>query len=150
MGVMTARVLAGGAIVCWIAAWFLPVIEHYPGWSAFRAALAGPFSESYPGRGQESIPQVLSALTNVAFVVMMYAWVRGRINRTAMFLKVAAACLLLNLYWPVQMGRSGVSGALLIGYYLWLGAFVLLLALAILIAVSDRRTSRTPTDGTPA
>jgi hypothetical protein len=150
MGVMTARVLAAGAIVCWIAAWFLPVIENYAGWAAFRAALAGPFSEGYPGRGQESIPQLLSALTNVAFVVMLYAWLRGRVNKPAMFLKGAIACVLLNLYWPVQMWRAQVSDGLLIGYYLWLAAFVLLLALAILIAVSDRRTSKTPTGGRPA
>jgi len=150
MGVMTARILAGGAFACWLASWFLPVIDDYPGWAAFRAALAGPFSSVYPGRGQESIPQLLSALTNVAFVVLMHAWARGRVSKPAMFLKAAIACLVLNLYWPVQMWRAGVYDGLLIGYYLWLAAFLLLLALAVLIAVSDRRTSRTPTDGTPA
>jgi hypothetical protein len=67
-----------------------------------------------------------------------------------MFLKGAVACLLLNLYWPVQMWRANVRGGLLVGYYLWLAAFVLLLALAIVIAVSGRRTSRIPTDDTPA
>jgi hypothetical protein len=150
MGVLTARLLAAGAALCWLASWFLPVIEHYHGWAAFRAALAGPFNEGYPGRGQDSIPQLLSALTNVAFVIMVYAWYRGRVRNTAMYLKVAILCLLLNLYWPVQMLRAGIRDGLLVGFYLWLAAFALLLALAIVIAVSGRRTSRTPTDGTPA
>jgi hypothetical protein len=150
MSVMTARTLAAAALLCWITAWFLPVIENYPGWAAFRAALAGPFNEGYPGRGQESIPQVLSALTNVAFVILLYLWYRGRVRNPPMYLKVAIACVILNLYWPVQMWRADVRDGLLIGYYLWLAAFVLLLALAVLIAVSARRTSRTPTAGTPA
>jgi hypothetical protein len=150
MSVMTARVLAAGAAICWIASWFLPVIENYPGWAAFRAALAGPFTEGYPGRGPDSIPQVFSALTNVGFVILLYLWYRGRAARPAMFLKVALVCLLINLYWPVQMWRAGVRDGLLAGYYAWLAAFVLLLALAVVNAVSGRRTSRTPTGGTPA
>jgi hypothetical protein len=150
MAINMVRVLGAAAIACWLVSWFLPVIEDYPGWAAFRAALAGPFNQAYPGRGQESVPQLLSALTNVVFVVLMYVWIRGRVSKPAMFLKGAIACLLLNLYWPVQMWRANVRDGLLIGYYLWLAAFVLLLALAIVIAVSDRRTSRIPTDDTPA
>jgi len=150
MGILTARMLAAGAVLCWTASWFLPVIEHYSGWAAFRAALAGPFNEGYPGRGQESIPQLLSALTNVAFVIMIHGWYRRRVRNPAMFLKVAIACLVINLYWPVQMIRAGVRDGLLIGFYAWLAAFALLLALAAVIAVSDRRTSKTPTGGTPA
>jgi len=150
MSVMTARILAAGAALCWVVSWFLPVIEHYPGWAAFRAALAGPFTESYPGRGEDSIPQFLSAITNVAFVWWLFAWHRGHVRKPAMFFKVAIACVLLNLYWPVQAWRGGEIGALLIGYYLWLAGFVLLLALAIVTAVSDRRTSRIPTGDTPA
>jgi hypothetical protein len=150
MQVWTTRALAACAASAWLASWFLPVIEGYAGWEAFRAALAGPFSEAYPGRGQESIPQLLSALTNVVFVVLLYGWFRGRTLRSAMFLKLAVACVLLNLYWPVQTWRAGERDALLVGYYLWLAAFLCLLALGIVSAVSDRRTSRTPTAGTPA
>ena|SRR5687767_3906828 len=150
MAINMARVLAAAAVACWLASWFLPVIADYPGWAAFRAALAGPFNQAYPGRGQESIPQVLSALTNVVFVVLMYTWIRRRVTRPAMFLKGAIACLLLNLYWPVQMWRANERDGLGVGYYAWLAAFVLLLGLAIVIAVSDRRTSKIPTDDTPA
>jgi hypothetical protein len=150
MGVITARCLAAAALLCWIAAWFLPVIPDFPGWAAFRAALAGPFNEAYPRRGPDSIPQVLSALTNVAFVILLQAWYRSAIRNPGMFLRVAIACVLLNLYWPMQAWREGELGSLLAGYYVWLAAFVLLLALGVFNAVSARRTSRTPTDGTPA
>ena len=39
---------------------------------------------------------------------------------------------------------------LLIGYYVWLAAFALLVAVGALNVVSVRRTSKTPTAGTPA
>ena len=67
-----------------------------------------------------------------------------------MFLKVAIACLLLNLYWLVQMLRAGEYAGLLAGYYVWLLAFALLIVLGAISVVSARRTSRTPTGDTPA
>ena len=70
--------------------------------------------------------------------------------RPSMFLKLAIACLLLNLYWPVWMLRAGELRALQMGYYVWLAAFALLVALGALNVVSTRRTSRTPTGDTPA
>jgi hypothetical protein len=96
------------------------------------------------------VPQVLSALTNVAFAVLFTLWIRDRITWPTMFLKVALACLLLNLYWVVEMLRAGERTGLLVGYYVWLLAFALLLAVGVLNVVSARRTSRTPRDGTPA
>lgn len=145
-----ARILGAATACCWAVSWFLPVIDGYAGWEAFRASLAGPFKEGYPGRGEESVPQLLSALTNVVFVVLLHGWIRGRGPRPAMFVKLALVCLVLNLYWPVQMLRAGVRDGLLAGYWLWLAAFAGLLALGVISAVSDHRTSRTPTAGTPA
>ncbi len=142
--------LAWAAAVCWLAAWFLPVMQDYAGWQAFQAALTGPFRDPYPTEAGESVPQVLSALTNVAFVAMFLAWWRRRITLPAILLKVAIACLLINLYWLVLAWRAGETGALLIGYYVWLAAFALLTAVWALTAASARRTSRTPTAGTPA
>ena len=46
--------------------------------------------------------------------------------------------------------RAGELGELMVGYYAWLAAFLLLVALAAVIASSARRTSRTPTGDTPA
>jgi hypothetical protein len=144
------RVVGWSAAACWIAAWFLPVIQDYPGWAAFRAAISGPFRDPFPVGGEEAVPQVLSALTNVVFVVLFALWARSRVTRPTLFLKVTLACLLINIYWPVQMLRAGEARGLLIGYYVWLAAFALLLALAIVNAVSARRTSKTPTAGTPS
>jgi hypothetical protein len=135
---------------CWLAAWFLPVVEGYAGWAAFRAALEGPFRANSPVRGDDGVPQLLSALTNLAFVVLFAHWLRGEITRPWLFLKVAIACLLLDLYWLVEMLRAGERTLLLSGYYVWLAAFALMVTLGILSVVSTRRTSRTPTGGTPA
>jgi len=66
------------------------------------------------------------------------------------YLKVAIACLLLDCYWLVQAWRMGEAGALQVGYYAWLAAFALLVAVGTLNVVSARRTSKTPTAGTPA
>ena len=144
------QLLGWSAAACWCVAWFLPVVEGYAGWAAFRAALEAPFRHSIAMRGEDLVPQLLSALTNVVFVVLFANWQRGQVTRPMLFLKVAVACLLLNLYWPVQMLRAGERDALLVGYYVWLAAFALMVTLGILSVVSARRTSRTPTAGTPA
>jgi hypothetical protein len=144
------QLLGWSAAACWCVAWFLPVVEGYAGWAAFRAALEAPFRHSVPMRGEDLVPQLLSALTNVVFVVLFANWQRGQVTRPALFLKVAIACLLLNLYWLVEMLRAGERAVLLVGYYVWLAAFALMVALGILSVVSNRRTSKTPTDGTPA
>lgn len=125
-------------------------MDGMPGWAAFQAALAGPFRGRFPLGAEDAVPQVLSALTNVVFVVLFAIWARDRMTWPAMFLKVALACLLLNLYWLVEMLRAGERSGLLAGYYVWLLAFALLLAIGALSVVSARRTSRTPTAGTPA
>ena len=144
------KLLGWSAAACWFIAWFLPVIEGYPGWAAFRSALSAPFRQDFPVRGDDFVPQVLSALTNVAFVVLFANWQRGQVTRPLLFLKIAISCLLLNLYWFVEMLRAGERTALLPGYYVWLAAFALMVALGILSVVSARRTSRTPTADTPA
>jgi hypothetical protein len=144
------RVLGWSAAACWLAAWVLPVIDDYPGWAAFRAALTGPFRESFPTSGEDAVAQLLSALTNVVFVILFAHWSLDRITRPALFLKVALACLLLDLYWLVEMLRAGERTSLLAGYYTWLGSFALLVAIGTISVVSARRTSRTPTGDTPS
>ncbi len=142
--------LGMAAAACWLAAWFLPVVSGYAGWEAFRAALSGPFRESFPVAGNDAIAQVASALTNIAFVALWWRGPGGRLLRPSLFLKVSIICLVMNLYWPVEMLRAGEHHTLLVGFYVWLAAFVLLVAVAAISAASARRTSRTPTDGTPA
>jgi uncharacterized membrane protein len=141
--------LARIALAAWLASWFLPVIAGYSGWDAFRAALEAPFRHTFPTAPEDAIPQVFSALTNVAFPIMFMLLARDRIERASRFLRVAIICLVLNLYWLVQAVRADEFAKLLIGYYAWLAAFALLVVVGALSVVSDRRTSKTPTAGTP-
>jgi len=48
------------------------------------------------------------------------------------------------------MLRAVKASGLLVGYYVWLAAFALLVAVGTLNVVSARRTSKTPTAGTPS
>ncbi len=143
------RLLAGLALACWICAWFLPVLDNYSGWQAFVTALRGPFLDSDPTRGDAAILQLLSALTNVAFVALSMHYRKG-ITRPWLYLKLALLCLLIDLYWLVEALRAGEAASLLIGYYVWLAAFALLVTLGAVSVVSARRTSKTPTADTPA
>jgi hypothetical protein len=143
------RALAWTAAAAWLAAWFLPVMEDYRGWDAFRAALEAPFRHAFPTPPEDAVPQVFSALTNLAFPVMLAMLVRRRVVHHARFLKVAIICLVIDHYWLVLAVRSNEWKSLLAGYYVWLAAFYLLTLLAAINAASNRRTSRTPTAGTP-
>jgi hypothetical protein len=145
------------AALAWIAAaafvvsWFLPVIDDVPGWMAFRYALAPlvPYRNVGTSAWDDSAPQVMSALTNVVFVILFVLWAVKQSPRPGLFVRITLACFLLNLYWPVSAWRENELGSLLPGYYLWLSAFALLATVAGLIGASSRRTSKTPTAGTP-
>lgn len=149
----SARILVWTAAAAFLASWFLPVLDDVPGWMAFRYALAPmiPFRDAGDLAGDDSVPQVLSALTNVLFVILVGLWLARQMFRAGLFVRVTLACALLNLYWLVMAwrGNPGVS-SLKVGYYVWLLAFVLLLAAAVVSAFASRRTSRTPTAGTPS
>lgn len=144
------RLLARIALAAWLVSWFLPVVDGYAGWAAFRAAIEGPFRHTFPTAPEDAIPQVLSALTNFAFPLMLFLHMRNRIEHAWRFLQGAVLCLILNLYWLVQLIRANELEKLLAGYYAWVGAFALLAAVAAINAASSRRTSRTPTAGTPS
>ena len=127
------------AAACFVAAWFLPVMSGVPGWMAFRYALASvwPYRTSIGG-GEDAVPQVLSALTNVAFVVMFAQLVAGRVGRPGLWFRVAIACFVLDLYWLVQMVRDASAHELWIGYYAWLAAFALLALIGWLLMRAGR------------
>lgn len=124
----SSRTLGWLAAACFVAGWFLPAAADVPGWMAFRYAFSPvwPYGASGPQASEDAVPQVLSALTNVAFVAMFVPLVAGGVRRPGLYLRVAIACLLLNLYWVVQMLRDGSARDLLVGYYVWLTAFALL------------------------
>lgn len=150
-----SEALGWTSALAWLASWFLPALAGTPGWKAFRLALAPlvPYSQSAFSPGQESVPQVLSALTNVAFAVLFLLWCTGQAPRPGMFVRLTVLCLLINLYWLVMAARESAVRELGVGYFVWLAAFALLTAVAVLAALSAasaRRTSKTPTGGTPA
>jgi hypothetical protein len=135
------RALAWSAAVLFLASWFLPALDAVPGWMAFRYALAPlvPFRDAGTIGWEDSAPQVMSALTNVVFMILFALWATKQSPRSGMFVRIALACLLLNLYWFVKAWREGALDDLLWGYYVWLAAFGLLLAVAIVIALATRR-----------
>ena len=142
------KALAWTAAALFAASWFLPVLEDLPGWMAFRYALA----PLVPFRGrdgssigwEDSAPQLMSALTNVVFIILFALWASRQGPRPALFVRIALACFLLNLYWFVTAWRDDALADLLPGYYVWLAAFALLLAVAGIIASASRRASKTP------
>jgi len=147
-----ATSIGWAAAAAFAASWFLPVLEDVPGWAAFRYALAPlvPFRNAGAAGFEDSAPQVMSALTNVVFIILFVSWQSKRPVRDGLFVRIAIACFILNLYWFVSALRGGDVGDLLVGYYVWLAAFALLLALAIVTASANRRTSKTPTAATPS
>jgi hypothetical protein len=144
------KILAWTAAAAFAASWFLPVLQDVPGWMAFRYSLAPlvPFRDAGSIAWDDSAPQVLSALTNVAFMILFALWVSKQTVRPGLFVRLTIACFVMNLYWFVKAWRENGLADLLIGYYVWLGAFALLLAMAAVIAYASRRTSTTPTGGT--
>jgi hypothetical protein len=111
--------------------WILPVVDEYRGWQAFRGALSPlwPFAEipvTIPA-GPLLVLSVASALTNVLFVLVAAAlamgFARSRL-RAQVLLWTAAAAAILNCHWPSSMGA--MSERLALGYFVWVGGFVLL------------------------
>jgi hypothetical protein len=146
------QALGWTAALAFAASWFLPVLVDVPGWMAFRYALAPllPYHGSSEAAWVDAAPQVMSALTNVVFVILFVLWQIKQSPRPGMFVRIALACLLLNLYWFVSAWRDQNLEDLLVGYYVWLAAFALLLAVASIIAYASRQTSKTPTADTPS
>lgn len=136
----SVRNLGWLAAACFVAGWFLPAAEDVPGWMAFRYAFAPVWAY---GSGsardvEDAAPHVLSALTNVAFIVLLALRLLGRIKHAGLFVRVAIGCFVLNLYWFVQAVRGGTVQDLRIGYYVWLMAF----ALMMLIGWLQMRSAR--------
>lgn len=138
------RIVSGVAALAWLASWFLPVAAGVPGWLAFRYALEPVWNPEQ--QWVDAVPWLLSALTNVAFPALVVLVWRDAVTRPGLFIRVAIACFVLNLYWIVQAVREHKADQLLVGYYAWLVAFALLLVSGVLI----HRTSRKPRAGRPA
>jgi hypothetical protein len=133
MGLTTTRgVLLLACAASFLGSWFLPVMQDVPGWMAFRYAFSTlwPYGPSGSTETEDAIPQVASALTNVAFVIMFVLVLRGKVRRPSLLFRVSILCFVMNLYWFVELLRDGSLKDLLIGYYLWMVAFALLVFIA--------------------
>ena len=132
------------AVIANLLGWALPVIDDYRGWQAFRVAFSPvwPFEQFKLEPGLLMTLSVASALTNAVFVVLAVALVAGFARTTVrarVVLWVAAGAALLDLHWPISMGKNSVE--LEPGYFIWVGSFALL-ALAAFFAVRDAADRR--------
>jgi hypothetical protein len=139
-----ARVALLAAATLHVLGWALPVVDDYRGWQAFRVAFSPvwPFEQFRIDPGALMALSVASALTNVLFVILAVAllrdWTRSLARANAVFF-VTVGTVLLDLHWPISMGRMRVE--LELGYFVWVGSFVLL-ALAALFEVHRARARR--------
>ena len=113
-----------------------------PGWEAFRLALSPfwPYQGSGGGRGVLDVLGALSALTNVWLIwaAVVLAARRERLRPVALW--GLALSVPLNAIWFVFMDdRAGFR----IGYYAWLGAFMVLAVAASSLARAAARQRRT-------
>lgn len=130
------RLALAFAAIAEVLGWILPVVDDYRGWQAFRVAFSPiwPFAEipvTIPA-GSLLVLSVASALTNVVFVMLAIAlatnFARTR-ARAQLVLWSAAAAAIVNCHWPTSMGS--MSERLGVGYFVWVGGFVLLTLAAV-------------------
>ena len=129
-----ATIVLAVATFIYVLSWLMPVVDGgttlrdggVPGWEAFRVALSPIWS--YEGlAGDDSwfsdLISVLSGLTNIGFLasVAVLAFWPQRFTR-AIFCGLVLATI-INALWFVL---SDERGDLRIGYYLWLGSFIVL------------------------
>jgi hypothetical protein len=133
-----ARTILLAAVVAHVLGWWLPVVQDYRGWQAFRVALSPlwPYEQFRIEPGLLLVLSVASALTNVLFVGFAAVLLVGSESRARALLWAAAGATLLNLHWPISMGAE--RAALQNGYFVWVTSFALL-AFAAFLAVRGRR-----------
>ena len=135
----TPTLLAVGAFL-YVLAWLLPIANGgtslsdggLPGWEVFRLALSPiwPYEGLAGDNWSSDSLSVLSALTNVGFLasVAILAFSRQRFRRWTFWFLVTAT--IVNSLWFVL---SDQRSDLRIGYYLWLGSFIVLAVTARLV-----------------
>jgi hypothetical protein len=131
-GIGAARVTLLAAVIANVLGWLLPAFSDERGWAAFVFALSPLWDYRHfqnEGLGLLAFI-VLSALTNVLFVVLAAALALGASRRAKAVLCAAAAATLLNLYWQILLEDD--RGRLQSGYFVWVVSFALLALAAFL------------------
>jgi hypothetical protein len=134
------RTLCWLAAACFLASWFLPAASEVPGWMAFRYALSPlwPYGTASNQGAEDAIPQVASALTNVAFAVMFAMVMWQKVRRPSLFFRFTIIFLVVDLYWLVMFARDGSLDSLWVGYYVWLVAFALMVIIGWMLLHARR------------
>ena len=134
-----ARATLLASIVANVLGWVLPAFSDERGYAAFLFALSPLWD--YRSFQSEPFPLlafiVLSALTNVLFVVLAAALALGKMRRAKPVLWAAAAATLLNLYWPILLEAD--RARLETGFFVWVSSFALLALAAFLTLRSAPR-----------
>lgn len=125
-GIGAARVTLLAAVIANVLGWLLPAFSDERGWAAFVFALSPLWDyRHFQNQGLGLLAFiVLSALTNVLFVVLAAALALGASRRAKAVLYAAAAATLLNLYWQILLEDD--RGRLQSGYFVWVLSFALL------------------------
>jgi hypothetical protein len=137
IGAPRATLLA--AIVANVLGWVLPAFSEERGFEAFVFALSPLWDYRHfqsEGLGLLAFI-VLSALTNVLFIVLVAVLAFGPARRARPTLWAAAAATLLNLYWPILLEADRVR--LETGFFIWVSSFALLALAAFLTLKSAPR-----------
>jgi hypothetical protein len=121
------------AVVTNLLAWFMPVVDDYVGWQAFRVALSPlwPFEQFHIPPGSLLVLSVASGVTNVLFLLLAAVLVTQPARRAKPVLWIAAAATLVNLHWPISMGAE--RDELEAGYFIWVCSFALLTLAAFFV-----------------
>ncbi len=127
-------IVATLAAFVYVLSWLMPVFAggttlakgSVPGWEALRYALSPIWEyQGLSGRAENfnALISVISGLSNLWFVVALAALLlRRRGYHPGIFWGLALS-VLVNVLWFVLANERG---DLRIGYYLWLGSFVVL------------------------
>ena len=103
--------------------WFMPVLEGYSGWMAFRVALSSIWPYDGPSSGGWWPLHVPSALTNGWFVISLAVLILSQHRFILVILWGLVLATLVNTLWFVL---DGDRSDLRVGYYLWLASFLVL------------------------
>ncbi len=124
-----ALVALSGAV--WALAWFVQVVQGgatlsdgvLPGWEALRVSFSPIWPGDFGGSRIEAWLCVGSGLTNLVFVVAFARWIRREAPRTTIWSWILFASAAIDTFWFFE---RGALPDLYVGYWLWLGSFVLL------------------------
>jgi hypothetical protein len=153
-----SKLPAYGALLCFAAAWFLPVEAGaarlsdgiIPGWQAFLVSIGPVVGHPLIELDLITIRELLMAMSALSNVMMLYsfvlvlAWPRWHFWHPHRLSWHLIAAFIVNVQW--MWPRGGEFLDLRVGYYLWCASFALI---AVAVWRLERRHPGTPVAGPP-